>query len=329
MTELERPGRTLIRLTRAKYTQRKDFQGLLHNIRADYLRNKVVYFCMIPIVAFFIVFHYAPMGGILIAFQDYRPRLGIMGSQWVGMDNFGSFFKSIFFGRIFRNTIVLSLLDLFFGFPVPIIFALLLNEVRAKTFKKVAQTISYMPHFISTVVLCGLFVNFTVSGGPIASFVGRFVGNPNISLIGDERFFRPIYVVMNIWQGFGYGSIIYLASLANTNPELYEAAAIDGAGRWKQTLYITLPAIKNIAIFTLIMRVAGILSVATDKILLMYSPGIYETADVLGTYIYRVGLLGGQYGLTAAVGLLNAIIGFALIVAGNAVSRRFSDFNLF
>jgi len=322
-------GKTSDLVHRSRYVDGKGFIGLMHNIRADILRNKFVYLCIIPIAAFFIIFSYAPMGGVLIAFQEFNPRLGMWRSEWVGLDNFRTFFDSIFLARLFRNTLTLSFLDLLFGFPLPIIFALLLNEVRILKFKKAAQTISYMPYFISTVVLCGLAVSFTMSGGAVASFVGNLTGNPDVNLIGDPRYFRTIFVIMNLWQGFGYGSIIYLAALSNTDMELYEAAAIDGAGRWKQMIYITLPAIKNISIFALILRMASVLSVSTDKIILMYSPATFETADVLGTYIYRVGLLGGQYGLTAAVGLLNSVIGFTLLIIANHISRRFADFRLF
>lgn len=317
------------RLSRHKYIDHGGFKGFLHNIVADVLNNKFVYICLIPIVAYFVIFHYLPMFGLVIAFEDFKPRLGVFGSTWVGWQNFQTFFSSIYFGRLMRNTIVLSLLDLVFCFPAPIIFALLLNEVRNTIFKRTTQTISYLPYFISVVIVCGIFKDFTQSGGPIATAIGTIIGNPNISLISDPMWSRSVYVIMNLWQGFGYGSIIYISTLSGTDMELYEAAALDGAGRWKQTLYITLPSIKNMILLSLILKVGSILAVATDKILLLYSPSTYETLDVLGTYIYRVGITGGQYGLTAAVGLFNSVLGLLLLVVANTISKKVAKFSLF
>lgn len=302
---------------------------LAHNLRADFLRNKLAYLIFIPIVIYYIIFSFLPMGGIVIAFQDFKPRLGIFGSKWVGLQNFKAFFNSVFFKRLFANTITLSLLDLLVCFPAPIIFALLLNEIRNQKFKKVVQTISYMPYFLSVVVVCGIFTDFCQGGGVFSTIFEKITGQTNVSLIGNPNTFRIVYLVLNLWQGFGYGSIIYLSTLSGVDSQLYEAAAIDGASRWKQTIHVTLPALKSIIIFSLMMRISTILAVSTDKILLLYSPATYETADVLGTYIYRLGIAGGQYGLTAAVGLLNSVIGFVLLIVSNKCSKKFAEFSLF
>lgn len=303
--------------------------ALLHNLRADFLRNKLAYLLFIPIAAYFILFHYAPMGGVLIAFENFNPRLGVLHSQWVGLQNFKAFFDSIYFKQLFLNTITLSLLDLIFCFPAPIIFALLLNEIRQAKFKKVVQTISYMPYFLSVVVVCGIFTDFCQGGGIFSVLVEKLTGQSNVSLIGNPDTFRVVYIMLNLWQGFGYGSIIYLSTLAGVDTQLYEAAALDGANRWKQTIHVTLPALKSMIIFSLLMRISTILAVSTDKILLLYSPATYKTADVLGTYIYRLGIVGGQYGLTAAVGLLNSVIGFILLIVSNKLSKKYSEFSLF
>lgn len=314
---------------RRRYAEGKGLGNTLHNIRADFLRNKLAYLLFIPILVYFIIFHYLPMGGILIAFENFKPRLGIFGSKWVGWQNFKAFFDSIYFERLFRNTIVLSLLDILFCFPAPIIFSLLLNEVRMKKLKKTVQTISYMPYFLSVVVVCGIFKDFCQADGVISNIAEAITGIENITLVGDSKYFRIVYIILNLWQGFGYGSIIYLSTLSSVDTQLYEAAALDGANRWQQTLHVTLPALKNIIIFSLLMRISSILAVSTDKILLLYGPATYEVSDVLGTYIYRMGMLGGQYGLTAAVGLLNSVVGFILLVISNKLSRKYSEFALF
>ena len=312
-----------------QYVTGGGIRGTCHNLRADFLRNKVAYLLFIPILVYYILFHYLPMGGVLIAFENFKPRLGIFGSKWVGWQNFKAFFNSIYFKQLFGNTLILSLLDILFCFPAPIIFSLLLNEVRQKKFKKVVQTVSYMPYFLSAVVVCGIFTDFCRAGGVFSVIAGKILGEPNLTLIGDPKYFRFVYIILNLWQGFGYGSIIYLSTLSSIDSQLYEAAALDGANRWQQTIHVTLPALKNIIIFSLLMRISSILAVATDKILLLYTPATYKTADVLGTYIYRVGIVGGQYGLTAAVDLMNSVIGFILLLFSNKISRKFSEFSLF
>ena len=281
---------------------------LLRNISLDFRRNKVIYFLCVPIVAWYIIFHYIPMGGIVISFQDYTPALGLTGSPWIGLDNFTRFFGGEYAFRLIRNTFMLSLLDLIFNFPAPILFALLLNEIHSRAFRRTIQTISYMPYFVSMVVMCGIIVDFTQSGGLISEAVALITGGRAQNLLGNKDYFRTIYTVSSIWQGLGYGSIIYLAALSGVNQDLYEAARIDGAGRWKQTIHVTLPSISSTIVIMFIMKMGTMLSVGSEKVLLLYSPATYETADVISTYVYRNGFETYDYGFSTAVGLFLSLI---------------------
>ncbi len=312
-----------------KYIEHGGIKAIPHNVKVDFLKNKFVYIMLIPIVIWYIIFCYAPMGGLLIAFENYVPRKGILGSEWVGLNNFKMFFDSPYFWRLLQNTIALSLLETIFTFPAPIIFALLINEVKNKSFKKTVQTVSYMPYFISAVVLCSIVTDFFEANGSIAHLYGSIIHNPSLNMIGDPKYFRFIYIIMNLWQGVGYGSIIYLSSLSGVSPELYEAAALDGANRWKQTLHITLPGIAPTIIMMLILKMSTLLAVSTDKILLLYSPATYETADVIGTYVYRMGIVGNSYGLTSAIGLFNSVIGTLLLIITNNLSKKFTETSIF
>lgn len=283
----------------------------------------------VPIIIWFIIFCYIPMGGIAMAFEQYSPVKGLLGSKWIGMDNFMAFFQGPYFGRLMRNTVTLGVLDLVIGFPAPIIFALLLNEIGKKSFKKTVQTISYMPYFISSVVLCGLVTDFCSSGGVLSNLVAVLTNSEGRNLLGVSGYFRPIFILSNLWQGFGYGSIIYLASLSSVDQELYEAAVMDGANRMKQTLHITLPGIAPTIIILLILRISTLLQVSSDKILLLYNPSIYNTADVINTYVYREGLQNYNYGLSASVGLFNSLIATALLLITNRISAKYSETSLF
>lgn len=311
-----------------KYIEKGGIKALPHNLTVDFLRNKFAYIVSIPMVVFYILFNYLPMFGIVIAFQKYSPFKGVLGSEWVGLKNFVSFFSGPFFGRIFSNTLILGVLELLISFPAPIIFALLLNEIRKKKPLKVIQTISYMPYFISAVVLCGIVIDFSKAGGLLSNLVQVFTGTSQ-DLLSNSTFFRPIYILQNIWQGLGYGSIIFLAALTNVDQELYEAAVLDGANRWKQTKHVTIPGIMPTITMLLILRIASILAVASDKILLLYRPTTYEVSDVIGTYVYRIGILGTNYGLASAVGLFNSVVAAVLLFTANAVTRKFSDNSLF
>ena len=311
------------------YIEHGGIRALPHNIATDFKKNKTIYFMCIPIVAWYFIFCYKPMGGLLMAFERYNVAKGILGSPFIGFDNFMQFFTGPYFFRVLRNTSAIGLLDLVFGFPAPIIFALLLNEVGNKYFKKTVQTISYMPYFISMVVICGLIMDFTQSGGVISNMIAATTGADTVNLLGEAKYFWGIYVISGVWQGFGYGSIIYIAALSSIDQQLYEAAVMDGANRWKQTIHITLPGLAPTITILLIMRMGMLFSVGSDKILLLYSPAIYQTADVINTYVYRVGLVEMNYGFSTAVGLFNSVIGTTFLLVTNAICRKYSETSLF
>jgi ABC-type polysaccharide transport system, permease component len=295
---------------------------------ANYKQHKMIYWMTLPVVIFFIVFSYIPMAGILMAFQDYSPTAGILGSKWVGIQNFIEFFNSPNFYRVTKNTILLSVLDLVFNFPAPIILALLLNEIQGKIFKKTVQTISYLPYFLSTAIICGIIRDFTASNGPITSLVAPLLGKSG-NLLGMPEMFRTIFISTNIWQTIGYNSIIFLAALSQVDAQQYEAATIDGAGHWKQCLHVTIPGIAPTIIIMLILRIGQLLTVNFEKVLLLYNSATYDTADVISTYIYRQGILNRDYGYSTAVGLFNSIIGLVLILTANKISKKYSETSLF
>ena len=296
-------------------------------IRRDFRKYWALYLMFIPVLAYYIVFCYFPMYGVLIAFQRYSPARGVFGSTWVGLDNFQNFFQSYYFLQITWNTFRLSLEDLIFNFPSSIIFALLINEVRRTWFKKTVQTITYLPYFISAVVVGGLIVDFTAKEGLINNFIVFFGGEAK-NLLMDSSYFDAIYIISNIWQGFGYGSIIYLGAISNINSELYEAATIDGAGRFRQTLHVTLPGMAPTIVILLILRMGSMLSVGYEKILLIYNSQILDKADVISTFVYRKGLIDASYGYAAAVGLFNSVINMIFLVAANCISRKVSETSL-
>lgn len=291
-------------------------------------RNKELYLIILPVLIYYILFHYKPMYGLIIAFQDYSPRRGIWGSDWVGLQNFKDFFGGIYFGRLLRNTLEISLTTLVVGFPAPIILALLVNELRSKLFSRITQTITYMPHFVSMVVLCAMIREFVAEDGFITQFLVKFFGYNGKNLLSRSAYFTPIYAISNIWQGVGWGSIVYLAALTGIDMELYEAARVDGAGRWKQTIHITIPSIAPTIIVMLIMRMGQIMSIGHEKIILLYNEGIYEKADVISTYVYRMGIVNRQYSFSAAVGMFNSVVNFILVIAANQISKKVSETSL-
>ena len=296
--------------------------------KRDISKYKSLYLLIIPVVIWYILFEYKPMYGVVIAFQDYRPRRGISGSEWVGLKHFKDFVTSFYFGRTVKNTLIISFANIIFGFPAPIIFALLLNEIKNLKFKKLVQTISYMPHFISMVVLTSMIRVFVSNNGFITGILNVLFDVPKKSLLTMQEYFVPIHVLSGIWQGLGWGAIIYIAALANVDQELYDAASIDGANRWKQTIHVTIPSIMPTIIIMLLLRLGGIMSVGYEKIILLYNEGIYEVSDVISTYVYRKGLQEFQYSFSAAVGLFNTAINFTLIMIFNKISKKISDVSL-
>jgi putative aldouronate transport system permease protein len=293
----------------------------------DFVLNKYLYLMMLPVIAFYAVFHYAPMYGAIIAFKDYSPAKGIIGSDWVGLANFKDFFTSYYFWRILKNTLVISFYTLIFGFPAPIVLALMLNEVRGRVFKGFAQTVSYMPYFISLVVICGMIVSFTNSGGVLNNLLTHF-GYDGQAMLQKPGLFRPIYVLSEIWQKIGWESIIYLAALTGIDQEQYEAARIDGASRFKQMLHITLPGIAPTITIMFILRMGNMLNIGFEKIILLYNSVTYETADVIASFVYRKGLLEFGWSYSSAVGLFNSVVNLCLLILANRIARKLSDNSL-
>ncbi|MCM3627122.1 ABC transporter permease subunit [Paenibacillus glycanilyticus] len=282
---------------------------------------------MLPVLAYYIIFHYIPMYGALIAFKDYSPMKGILGSDWVGLKHFHDFFSSYYFTRILKNTLVISLYSLIFEFPAPILLALLINEVRNRTFKRVAQTITYMPYFISLVVICGIITDFTNADGIINRLFMLF-GYDGQAMLQKPELFRPIYILSEIWQRIGWESIIYIAALMSIDQEQYEAARMDGASRLKQIFYITLPGILPTITIMFILRMGNMLNVGFEKIILLYNPVTYNTADVISSFVYRKGLLEFGWSYSSAVGLFNSVVNLALLVTANYISRKVNKSSL-
>lgn len=274
---------------------------------------------------YFVVFQYLPMIGVIIAFQDYDPFLGLGAmfslDRWVGFKHFINFFESIFFWNVMGNTLIISFYKLIVGFPMPIILALLINEVRIVWFQRSVQTISYLPHFFSMVVAAGIVRTIlTPQGGLVNQAVVALGGEPT-AFLTDPSLFRGILVTMDVWQHAGWNSIIYLAAMATVDPQLYEAAAMDGANRYQRMLYVTLPGISFAIVITLIFRIGGLLNAGFEQILLLYSPAVYEVSDIIDTYVYRAGLIGRQYSFAAAVGLYKAILAFVLMYLANKLAQ--------
>ena len=298
-----------------------------YRAKRDFKLNKYVYLMLLPVIAYYAVFHYLPMYGVQIAFKNYSPGLGLWNSPWAGLQHFEYFFNSYYFWRLLRNTVLMSFYDLLFSFPASIILALLLNEVRHRMFKRAVQTITYMPHFISIVVVSGMMVDFLSRDGLINNVLGWFGVAPT-AFLSESGWFRTLYVGSNIWQGIGWGSIIYLSAMSGIDPSLYEASKVDGANRWRQVMHITLPGISSTIIILLILQIGNFMAVGTEKILLLYNSTTYETADVIGTFVYRKGILESDFSYSTAIGLFNSIINFALLVLANAISKRTSETKL-
>jgi putative aldouronate transport system permease protein len=304
------------------FTERRGWREAWRQIK----RDRFLYaLAAIPLL-YFVVFHYIPMAGIIIAFMDYDPFLGVGAmfdfSNWVGFKHFQNFFNSIFFWNVMRNTLLISIYKLIWAFPIPIILALLINEVRHNGFKRSVQTISYLPHFFSIVVVAGIVkAMLTTQGGLLNQLVVALGGAPK-AFLTDPDLFRSILVTTTVWQSAGWSSIIYLAAMATINPEMYEAATVDGANRFQRMWYITLPSISFAIVITLIFAIGGLLNAGFEQILLLYSPGVYEVADVIDTYVYRAGLLGRQYSFGAAVGLFKSVLALILMIIANQIARR-------
>ena len=291
-------------------------------------RDRFYYLMAALPLIWFLIFRYLPMYGIIISFKDYQPWMGVKGilsfEDWVGLKHFKAFLSSVFFWNIMRNTVVISLQRLVWGFPMPIILALLINEVRHRAFKRTVQSISYLPHFFSMVVVAGLLRAMISPNGGLLQAVLMQLGliDQPVSFLTDPRYFRTILVGTGIWQGVGWGSIIYLAAITNINPELYEAATVDGANKFQRMWYITLPSISYAIAITMIFQIGGLLNAGFGQILLLYSPSVYQVADIIDTYVYRAGLMGMRYSFGAAVGLFKSVLALFLLIIANRVAKR-------
>ena len=305
--------------------KRKPWYTLLwQNIR----KYPQLYLMALPVLLWYIVFQYGPMYGLIIAFQRYVPSKPIFKNQFVGLKNFTDFLADPYFMRVLRNTLVINFYLLIFAFPAAILFALLLNELRGTKLKKLTQTVTYMPHFISAMVICGLAVDFFKADGMLTSILVGMFGVEKTNLLSIKGYFRPIYVAMQIWQETGWDSIIFVAALAGIDPTLYEAAVMDGAGRFKRVWHITLPSIAPTIIILLILRIGNMMTLGWEKIVLLYNQMTYETADVISTYVYRRGLIQFDYSFSAAVGFFNSIVNFLLLISANALSRKVNETSL-
>lgn len=311
----------------AKTTPARLQPTLGKRIRRDLSRYKYVYIMLIPIVVWYILFCYRPLLGDVIAFKDYKASKGIWGSPWVGIKHFTAFFSSFYFWRLLRNTLLISLYGIIFSFPAPILLALLMNEMHSRWYKSTVQTITYMPYFISMIVICGMLMDFLKMDGVITTILA-VLGMPNENYLMKPEAFRTIYVASDIWQNCGWNSIIYMAALSSIDQELYEAAAIDGANRFKQTLHVTLPGLLPTIMILLIIRIGAVLNVGYEKIILLYNSANADTSDVISSFVYRRGILEANFSYTTAVDLFNSVISFGLVMGANALSRRKTAYGL-
>lgn len=289
---------------------------------------KYLYLMFLPVLLYYAFFRYAPMAGLAIGFKNFNAFLGFAKSEWVGVKYFKQFFESIYLWRLIRNTLVINLYDLLINFPASIILALMLNEVRNQRFKKVTQTITYMPYFISSVVIASMLVQFlSPSSGLINNIIAALGGERQYFMTQPDAF-RIIYTLMNLWKNIGWNSIIFLAAMSGINSELYEACIVDGGGHWRRMWHVTLPGIASTIVVLIIMRLGHVMDAGYETILLLQNNANLETSDVIGTYVYRRGLKGGEYSYTTAVGMFQSVIGFALVIGANYLSRKYSETSL-
>ncbi|MBU2962790.1 ABC transporter permease subunit [Citreicella sp. C3M06] len=321
-------NRTEELVLQAREAQRNRAASRIQRVGDHLKREWQLYLLLLPTIIWLLVFLYKPMYGLQIAFKDYSIFRGIEGSPWVGLEHFQTLFGNDQFLRALKNTVIISAYGLLFGFPVPILLALMFNEVLNAWFKRVAQTIVYLPHFISSVIIAGIVITaFSPSAGIVNTILGWFGVDP-IYFLTKAEWFRPIFIGTGVWQEAGFQSIVYLAAIAGVSPTLYESAVVDGASRWQMMWKITVPCILPTIIIMLIIRIGNILEVGFEMIILLYQPATYETADVVNTFIYRQGIQGGQYDLAGAAGLFNAVVAFVLVISANMISKRFSRTSL-
>ncbi len=310
---------------KAKGTDKNSKQKIT---KQELYKNRYMLFMMIPVVIYYLVFCYLPMTGLVMAFNQYKIGSGFKGiytSEWVGLKWFKQFFGSVYLGRLVRNTFLLQFYSLIFGFPIPILFAVAVTQIGREKIQKVIQVSTYLPYFISTIVVCGMIHNFlSPTGGIINQFL-NMLGIESINFMGLPQWFRPIYVISGSWQSFGFNSIIFVAAIMGISPELYEAMKVDGANKRQIIWHLVLPSIRPTIILLLVMSLGTMMSVGFEKVYLLYNTAIYETADVIQTYVYRQGIQSNNYSYATAVGLFNSVINFVIVFVSNRMSRRLTD----
>lgn len=305
-----------------------NFAERVFDLARSIVKHRELLIILIPSVLFYLFFMYRPMTGLVIAFKDYSIFKGVSESPWVGFEHFISFFKSPYFGKLIRNTLLINVYGLVIGFPIPIVLALLLNEVKNTKFRSAVQTMTYLPHFISIVVIAGIVTNFLApSNGLINILIDKF-GGEKVYFLTKPEYFRSIFIGMNVWKEAGYQAIVYIAALAGIDPQLYDAAYVDGANKFKRMVHVTLPGIMPTITILLILKIGKMLTVGFEAIILLYQPVTYETADVINTYVYRMGLINAQHDYATAVGLFNSVVSVLLVVFANKISRKLSETSL-
>ncbi|RAV21255.1 sugar ABC transporter permease [Paenibacillus contaminans] len=308
--------------------QSKSGEAMRRSIPSLINQYKLYYLLIAPGVIYYLIFHYIPLYGVVIAFKDVSPFDGVKGiltSEWVGLKHFRNFTNSYYFWDVMRNTLLISIYRLIFGFPAPILLAILLNEAKNILFQRVVQTISYLPHFISMVIVAGLLTTFLTTDGGILNTLLQQMGLKQIFFLGDANYFRSVLVISGIWKEVGWGTIIYLAAIAGIDSHLYEAAKLDGAGRLRQIWHVTLPGIAFIITLLLLLSIGGLLDAGFEQIFLLYSPSVYKVADIIDTYVYRKGLVDLQYSYAAAVNLFKSLIAVVLLLGANYLAKKYKQ----
>lgn len=307
----------------------KGRESLWTRLGKDIRRNWILYVMILPVVVYYVIFAYVPMGGVQLAFKDYNVKKGIWGSDWVGLEHFLRFFRSYNFSDLLKNTLGISIYSLLVGFPIPILFALMLNYLRSVRLKKAVQMVSYAPYFISTVVMCGIIIIFLNEDTGIINQLLRLLGLQGKAFLSDPSWFKSIYVWSGVWQGMGFSSIIYVSALSGVDSQLHEAAIVDGATKLQRIWHVDLPCIKPTIVMLLILQMGSLMSVGFEKVYLLQNSLNMSTSDVIATYVYRVGLIQSDYGYSTAVGLFNSVINMVLLFAANFLSRKFTEESLF
>lgn len=307
---------------------KKTINQYLKKLWLDMYRDKLLYLLLIPFLVWFFIFKYIPMSGIQIAFKDFNLFRGIAGSDWVGLEHIKEFIGSEYFLRVFKNTVIISLYGLIICFPAQIILAIMISEVSSVRYKKLVQTLTYLPHAVSAVVVAGIVTNFLAPSNGLLNIILDKLGMEKIYFLTNPDYFRGIFTTMNLWKETGFSAIVFIAAIAGIDTQLYEAAKIDGANKFKQIINVTLPGILPTIVVMFIMKIGNLLNVGYESIILLYQPATYETADVISTYVYRSGLIDGRYDFATAVGLFNSIVALVLVISANKISRKLTESSL-